>query len=76
MHTAPITDVEMHTNGVLPKGGCQMKLGEDGKQVVFWKRAVHQHQVCFAKEHRRAITEVAYSNSHHHALAYDDVSLQ
>jgi hypothetical protein len=39
-------------NGVLAKGGCQMKLREDGNgKAIFWKRAVHQ--VCFAKEHLR-----------------------
>jgi hypothetical protein len=46
------TEVEMHVNGVLAKGGCQMKLREDGVgKAFFLKHAVHQ--VCFAKEHLR-----------------------
>ncbi len=36
-------EVKMHVNGVLAKGGCQMKLREDGNgKAFFWKRAVHQ----------------------------------
>jgi hypothetical protein len=67
------TEVEMHMNGVLPKGRCQMKLREDNK-AVFWKHAIYQG--CFTKEHLMDVMKAAYSNNHHPVLAYNDVAKQ
>jgi hypothetical protein len=66
-------EVAMHVNGVLPKGACRMRLAEDGMSVT-WQRSILQ--VCFAKEHLRAIMKTDYNPSHNRVIAYDKVAQQ
>ena len=66
-------EVAMHVNGVLPKGACRMRLAEDGMSVT-WQRSILQ--VCFAKEHLRAIMKTDYNPSHNRVVAYDNVAQQ
>ena len=66
-------EVAMHVNGVLPKGACRMRLAEDGMSVT-WQRSILQ--VCFAKEHLRAIMKNDYNPSHNCVVAYDNVAQQ
>ena len=66
-------EVAMHVNGVLPKGACRMRLADDGMSVT-WQRSILQ--VCFAKEHLRAIMKADYNPSHNRVVAYDNVAQQ
>ncbi len=66
-------EVAMHVNGVLPKGACRMRLAEDGMSVT-WQRSILQ--VCFTKEHLRAIMKNDYNPSHNRVVAYDNVAQQ
>ena len=66
-------EVAMHVNGVLPKGACRMRLADDGMSVT-WQRSILQ--VCFAKEHLRAIMKTDYNPSHNRVVAYDNVAQQ
>jgi hypothetical protein len=66
-------EVAMHVNGVLPKGACRMRLAEDGMSVT-WQRSILQ--VCFGKEHLRAIMKTDYNPSHNRVIAYDKVAQQ
>ena len=63
--------VAMHVNGVLPKGACRMRLAEDGMSVT-WQRSILQ--VCFAKEHLRAIMKTDYNPSHNHVVGREKVT--
>jgi hypothetical protein len=66
------TEVAMHINGMLPKGACRMCLAKDGMSMT-WQRS--HFQVCFAKEHLKAIMR-DYSTLHNHVVAYSNVLQQ
>ena len=66
-------EVAMYVNCVLPKGACRMRLAKDGMSVT-WQRSILQ--VCFAKEHLRAIMKTDYNPSRNRVIAYDNVAQQ
>ena len=70
---ADFAEVAMHVNNVLPKGACRICLANDG-MLVTWQRSILQ--VCFAKEHLRAIMKTGYNPSHNRVVAYDNVAQQ
>lgn len=64
-------EVVVHVNGVIAPNACRFKLHPDGMAVT-WTRAIHQ--ICFAKEHLRAIMGMEYSLTHNRVTAYDNVT--